>query len=103
MPLKHLPFNDDCQDGLNGVHEMEKDSTAPPHAEISQWVIYAQPLDYPTKYVLRRWDIRANTMIATDEMALAETLAEIRKKVPPGLYRLARYDDDDPCIVEVWL
>jgi len=64
---------------------MEKDSTAPPHAEISQWVIYDHPRDYPTKYVLRRWDICANCMIATDEMAFAETLAEIRKMVPPGL------------------
>lgn len=81
---------------------MEKDLTYKPSAEISQWVIYAQPLDYPTKYVLRRWDIRPNQIIATNDIKVADSLAEIRKMVPPGLYRMARYDDDDPCIVEVW-
>jgi hypothetical protein len=68
-----------------------------------QWVIYAHPRDYPSKYVMRRWNISAGTMMATEEMALAETLEEIRKHVPPGLFCLRRFEDDDPCIVEVWL
>lgn len=70
------------------------------------------------QYVLRRWDItdgrgprRAkgnsgggnNQMIPTSEIVLAETLEEIRKQVPAGLYRLERFADDNPCIVEVWV
>lgn len=83
---------------------MEDDSTAKPHVEMSQWVIYSHPRDFPGQYVMRRWDIRAGgIMLATDDMMLANTLEEIRKSVPPGLYRLARFKDDDPCIVEVWL
>ena len=82
---------------------MEDDSTAQPRLVISQWVIYNHPRDFPDKYVMRRWDIRANEMQATDDMALADTLEEIRLSVPRGLYRLERFRDDDPCIAEVWL
>jgi hypothetical protein len=102
---------------------MENDSTVPPHILMSQWVVYAHPRDYADKYVLRRWDLRRISgepphgrgpvrgdpdseepvMVPTDEMALATTLEEIRKQVPPGLFRLRRFADDDPCIVEVWV
>ena len=83
---------------------MEDDSTATPHLVMSQWVIYDHPRDLSDKFVMRRWDIRANNEIQeTDEMALADTLEEIRLSVPRGLYRLERFRDDDPCIVEVWL
>ena len=82
---------------------MENDSTAQPHSEISQWVIYDHPRDFPNSFVMRRWDVMANQMIATDEMELADTLSEIRKKLPKGLFCIERYPDDDPCIVEVWL
>lgn len=82
---------------------METDSTIHPLAEMSQWVIYDHPRDYPTKYVLRRWNISANRMIATDDVAVADSLAEIREMVPQGLYQIPRCTDDDPCIVEVWL
>ncbi len=70
---------------------------------LSQWVIYDHPRDYPEKFVMRRWKIGAENVLATDEMATADTLDEIRRAVPPGRYRLPRYRDDDPCIVEVWL
>lgn len=79
---------------------MEGDLTA---GVLAMWTIYAHPRDYPADYVMRRWEIRDNQMIATDEMALAASLEEIRKRVPYGLYRLPRSENDDPCIVEVWL
>lgn len=82
---------------------MENDSTAQPRIEMSQWVVYERPRDYPNKFVLRRWDIRAGSMIATDDLQTADSLAAIRKAVPAGLYRLKRFEEDDPCIVEVWL
>lgn len=83
---------------------MEDDSTANPHLVMSQWVIYDHPRDFPDKYVMRRWEIRQPAeIVATDDMALANTLEEIRLSVPQGLYRLERFRDDDPSIVEVWL
>lgn len=82
---------------------MENDSTVLPRIWMSQWVVYDHPRDYPEKFVLRRWNISAGQMIATDEMALADTLELIREAVPPGLYCLKRFTEDDPCIVEVWL
>ena len=82
---------------------MENDSAAPPHLTMLQWVIYDHPRDYPDKFVLRRWNIVANRVIPTDEIAFAKTLPEIRAKVPKHLYCMARFADDDPCIVEVWL
>jgi hypothetical protein len=82
---------------------MEEDLTAKPRLEMSQWVIYDHPRDFPDKYVMRRWGVQAGQAVATDEMVLADTLEEIRRRVPPGLYRLERFKDDDPCIVEVWL
>ncbi len=82
---------------------MENDSTSRPRTELSQWVIYAHPRDYPDKYVMRRWNIYGDAMVPSDEMALADTLVEIRKCVPWGLFRLERFEDDDACIVEVWL
>jgi hypothetical protein len=86
---------------------MENDSTARGHMEMSQWVVYRHPRDYPAKYVARRWDVRSPghgaQVIATDEVKLANTLDEIRRLIPPGLYCLNRFEDDDPCIVEVWI
>lgn len=82
---------------------MENDSTAVPRIDMSQWVVYDHPRDYPNKYVLRRWDIRGGSMIPTDDLHVADSLEAIRQAVPPGLYRLGRFGEDDPCIVEVWL
>jgi len=82
---------------------MENDSTAKPHFTMSQWVIYDHPRDYPDKFVMRRWGIRTGLVMATDDVKLADTLAEIRQQLPMGLYPLKRFEDDDPCIVEVWL
>lgn len=74
-----------------------------PHAEISQWVVYKHPRDYPDKFVLRRWDIQGGTIIATPDVKTADSLEKIRQEVPAGLYRLDRFEEDDLCIVEVWL
>jgi hypothetical protein len=72
---------------------------------ISQWCVYEHPRDYPTKYVMRRWDIYEGdqTLYATDDVTIADTLELIRATVPPGLHRLPRFAEDDACIVEVWM
>jgi hypothetical protein len=83
--------------------EMEKDSKNESRGIISQWVIYNHPRDYPDHFVLRRWDIFAGDCVPSPDAVLAGTLEEIREHVPPGLYCLQRFANDDPSIVEVWI
>lgn len=66
------------------------------------WTVYAHPRDYPDKFVARKCLV-ATTVQLTHDMFVADTLAEIRSLLPPGLMRLDRFPEDDPVIVEVWL
>ncbi len=61
--------------------------------------IYDHPKDYPDKYVARLWDCNIPTHI----MASADTLQDIRAKIPEGMVRLERDQRDDPVIVETWI
>ena len=71
---------------------------------LSMWTVYDRPKDYPTLFVARRSELRSLGKIATTEdLRLAETLDDVRAKLPPGLYRLDRMPGDDAKIVEVWL
>ncbi len=66
---------------------------------MSQWVVYFNPLDCPGKYVLRRWDIMREGKHTvprwTDDVHVADTLDEVRQFVPPGLYCLPRFENDE--------
>jgi hypothetical protein len=67
---------------------------------LSMWTIYRSPADHPGKYVARRFELdRPNR-----DVLIADNLVEVRAPLlARGLYRLDRYPDDDPVIVEVWL
>lgn len=82
---------------------MENGPTTRSQAELTMWVIYKHPRDYPQQYVARLWEIRAGCVLPTADVMMADTLAEIRKSIPVGLFRTERFSDDDPCIVEVWI
>ena len=72
--------------------------------ELSIWTVYDHPRDYPDSWVARRSAIsRTVGVVITADMFTADTLDELRALLPPGLYRLPRYPQDDPKIVEVWL
>lgn len=63
------------------------------------WTIYKHPSDYPDKFVARCFNFnRPTTAVYT-----ADTLEEIRRLIPQGLFRLERDPNDDPVIVEVWI
>lgn len=64
------------------------------------WTIYNRPLDYPDKIVAREFIIRPQGAVASGEMFVADTIAEARALLPPGLVSLGRQDADDPVIVE---
>jgi hypothetical protein len=72
---------------------------------MSMWVVYYNPRDFPGKYVARRHDVlRGPTPSrASSEYFTADTLEEIQSRIPPGMYRMNRYEDDDPNIVETWI
>lgn len=67
--------------------------------ELYMWIVYEKPLDHPTKFIARKWSLDKPTKIYHS----ADTLEEIRKKIPPNLYNLGRQPGDDPKIVEVWI
>jgi len=62
-------------------------------------VIYAHPADYPNNYVARAWDVDKPTHL----IALGDTLEEARTAIPEGMCNLGRFQNDDPCIAEVWI
>lgn len=66
---------------------------------LSIWVVYENPTDFPDCFVARKWLMDT----PTTELILDASLEGLRKKLPPGLARLARADLDDPKIVETWL
>jgi len=70
---------------------------------MEMWTVYDHPLDYPDGFAARKCVIGVNTVTHTDEMFTGDTLDEVRALLPPGLYRIHRYEQDDPKIVEVWL
>lgn len=61
--------------------------------------VYKHPEDYPEQYVARVWDVNKPTHL----IALADTLEELREAIPEGMCNLGRQQQDDPCIVEVWI
>lgn len=66
------------------------------------FTIYFSPSDFAGKYVARLWNLESPTEYAT----VADTLEEIRATLPMiamGLRPINRFEEDDPCIVEVWI
>lgn len=70
-----------------------------PAPSLPLWVVYDGPIDLPGRFVARQWIGERPSA----ELLQGKTLADVRDKLPPGLYRLDRAEADDPKIVEVWL
>jgi hypothetical protein len=64
------------------------------------YAIYKHPLDYPENYVVRKWDGLAPDV---EPLAVVDTLATARAALPSELTNIGRYDEDDACLVEVWV
>ena len=63
------------------------------------WAIYKHPLDYPEKFVARKFILDK----PTSEILIGDTLEEIRKLLPKGLTLIERNPKDDPILVETWI
>jgi hypothetical protein len=70
---------------------------------LHMWTVYDHPSDYPDGYIARLFIIDSRNPRATSVSVTAPTLEEVRKLLPPGLYRLHRSPEDEPQIVETWL
>ena len=79
--------------------------------ELSMWVVYDHPKDFPEHYVARQWLVRMGaktaSVEATANVLYSESLEAVRDMVMftagAGRVNIGRYDDDDPKIVEVWV
>jgi hypothetical protein len=70
---------------------------------VELWTVYDHPLDFPDRWVARRWLTYRDGTMCGDYHVTASTLEGVRKLLPPGLHRLARDPSDDAKIVETWL
>ena len=72
---------------------------------VEMWTIVRNPADLPgVAYSARLWLIEPGGLsTATDRLLTAPTLDQLRAMLPPGLYRLDRFADDEAAIVETWL
>lgn len=71
---------------------------------LSLWVVTHNPKDFPGMYVARETLLGPHGEHRVSEAALvASTLSQLRDKLPEGLHRMARWAEDDPVIIEVWL
>ncbi|MDB5840846.1 MAG: hypothetical protein JWQ23_2798 [Herminiimonas sp.] len=67
--------------------------------DVSVWVVYEEPPDFPNQYVARRY----RGYVETGEFVVGDTLVDVRSKLPPGLMKLERSAHDDPVIRESWI
>lgn len=72
---------------------------------LPMFVIYERPIDAPSHYVTRRWNIVSGGEAVPELTAsYATTLREARAALPrTGLINVGRMPDDDPKIVEAWV
>jgi hypothetical protein len=67
--------------------------------DTSMWVVYEEPPAFPNQYVARRY----RSYVATGEYVVGNTLNDVRAKLPPGLMRIERSNQDDPMVRESWI
>lgn len=68
-------------------------------ARLPMICVYEKPTDYPDKYVARLWDGQYPTRL----VAVADTLDDIKEKIPPNMVLIPRVEKDDPTIIGSWL
>jgi hypothetical protein len=67
------------------------------------WTIYDKPIDYPQKFVARRFEVVRGSVNITSDLYICDTLEEARSKLPYGVDCIPRDPSDEPHIVESWI
>ncbi len=75
-------------------------SKAKPRVSIELFVVYHDTIDFPGKYVVRRW---VYDKPDTQPVIVSSNLRMARFHVPTGYKRFPRGIGDDQVIVEYWM
>ena len=70
---------------------------------MKNYVLYESPSDYPGKFVVREWIITRKDIKKSKVISVSSTHEKASKSVPYNMSFLLRCEDDDPCIVGVWI
>ena len=62
------------------------------------YTVYKNPIDYPGKFVVRRFE---NDVPDATPLAVETTIEQARSAIPEGFYNIGRCPDDEPQILEV--
>lgn len=73
------------------------------HEQLTQFIIYERPADYPDGYVVRQWIIRRGEKPIRGHALGGPDLESVRATIPPEKVRMDRSPEDDPTIFEVWI
>jgi hypothetical protein len=68
---------------------------------LGYWVIYHRPYQVHP-YEARKFILSATVGLITDDKISGFSLASVRKRLPDGLARFPRTEDDDPDVAETW-
>ena len=71
--------------------------------EVSMWVLYERPDDAPDSWVLRRWVIEFGQESPREAFAAPDPEPFRQWMIDEGRTCFPRFQEDDPCIVEVWM
>lgn len=67
------------------------------------YTVYKDPTDYPGKFVIRRFIISRKHVEPANLICVEDDLETALAKLPPGLTKVDRLEDDDPKILEIWM
>lgn len=67
---------------------------------INVWHVYWSPKDYRNKFVARMFENERPTTETLVSKSYAPIKLTLERK---GLVKMERFENDDPCIKEVWL
>lgn len=68
------------------------------------YTVYYDPLDYPGRYVVRRWNVTAGApRPEKTPLYVGDSLERARSLIPLGLICFTADDGDDPAVLESWM
>ena len=72
---------------------------------LSLWTVYDHPLDYPDKFVARRFDVDKDGSKPTPSLLVSSDLDALREVLQFEMHLtcMVRDPSDDPKILETWL
>lgn len=74
---------------------------------MQMYIVYKDPKDYPGKFVVRRWHVAEEALLADNDALLVteswEAVCDFKEVNYPYLIVVPRHRHDDLAVKEVWL